>query len=391
MPGYKDELTAALQWRLGEAYSGKDGNKAIEWYEKALTILNEETKLREDAASAYFDVAYGLIEKKQFNEMVKLWTKAVNLRPDYTFAYYNRGLAYANLKQYDDAIADYSHAITLDPNDANAYNNRGLAYANLKQYDDAIADYSHAITLDPTYAKAYYNRGIAYANLKQYDDAIADFSHAITLDPTYALAYHNRGTAYRHLKQYDDAIADYSHALDLDPNLAQAYYNRGLAYLLQRDSLHASADYKRAYEFNPKDINAAWMAIWVGMDRQRPDEGIMAQLESIARIDEEDYVAYVCRGLVPGLRGKLKEGLAELEKAIPIKPDEWDAYFWKGMLCAYYYRGRHQMAVEAIEKALEVGIRGLPPVLLTPLYWLEADRPECFAACKERFLDKYGV
>jgi hypothetical protein len=45
------------------------------------------------------------------------------------------------------------------------------------------------------------------------------------------------------------------------------------------------------------------------------------------------------------------------------------------MLAAYYYRGQTHMEVteQAIERALEMDV---PPVLLTPLYWLEQDVPD---------------
>jgi hypothetical protein len=71
----------------------------------------------------------------------------------------------------------------------------------------------------------------------------------------------------------------------------------------------------------------------------------------------------------------VKDGLAELEQAISLDAEGWDAYFWKGMLCAYFYPGRNLAATEALGKALEMG---LPPVLLTPLYWLEKDKPNFF-------------
>src|SRR5205814_5046307 len=126
-------------------------------------------------------------------------------------------------------------------------------------------------------------------------------------------------------------------------------------------------------------LNSAWMAEWTGMSKQRVGREVSARLEEIAKIDPEHYVAYVCRSVVSGLRGNLKEGLEEIEKAIALDPAVWDAYFWKGMLFAYYYQGhshqREKMAMEAIEKALEVG---LPPILLTPLNWLEHDNPTFF-------------
>jgi tetratricopeptide (TPR) repeat protein len=78
--------------------------------------------------------------------------------------------------------------------------------------------------------------------------------------------------------------------------------------------------------------------------------------------------------------------LAEIEAAISLEPREWDAYFWKGMICAYL--GRNSAAIEAIEKALELD---LPPVLLTPLYWLQRDRPDFFREYAEPLLKRYDV
>jgi hypothetical protein len=85
---------------------------------------------------------------------------------------------------------------------------------------------------------------------------------------------------------------------------------------------------------------------------------------------------------------RLCEGLAELEPAIQMEPEDPDAYFWKGMLCAYL--GRNLAEIEAIEKSLKLD---LAPVLLTPLYWLKRkrDRPDFFAKHPKRLLEMYKV
>lgn len=123
------------------------------------------------------------------------------------------------------------------------------------------------------------------------------------------------------------------------------------------------------------------MAEWAAMNRERSSVETAERLEKIAAGNPQHYVAYVCRGVALGLQGKLKDGL--VEKAIPLDPEEWDAYFWKGMLCAYYYKSRYQQAIEAIEKALQVG--------LTPLYWLKKDRLDFFEQYARPLLEKYGV
>ena len=129
------------------------------------------------------------------------------------------------------------------------------------------------------------------------------------------------------------------------------------------------------------------MIIWVKMSRERPGLETAIQLKDAALVDPKHYGAYVCRGIAFGLRGRIKEGLLELERAIDLEPDFSEAYFWKGMLCTYYYRGRYQGAIEAIEKSLVVR-EGLPPVLLMPLYWLEKDRPDFFEQYARPLLEK---
>ena len=130
------------------------------------------------------------------------------------------------------------------------------------------------------------------------------------------------------------------------------------------------------------------MAEWAGMGMQRPEREIAERLEKMAEGSPQDYAAYVCRGVASGLQGKLKDGLAELERAISLESESWDAYFWKGMLCAYYYQGRYEQAKAAVEKALEVE---LPPVLLMGLYWLEKERPLFFEQYARPLLEHYSV
>ncbi len=115
---YRDELEAALWWRLGEAYQGKDDHKALAWYDKALSRLNAESELKEAAAETCYNIAYQLDEEKKHSECLPLLTKAIELKPDYALAYNSRGIANYELKQYELAIADYTSAISLDPNDA---------------------------------------------------------------------------------------------------------------------------------------------------------------------------------------------------------------------------------------------------------------------------------
>jgi hypothetical protein len=74
------------------------------------------------------------------------------LRQTLAIAYHRRGTAYASKKDYDQAIADYTKALEIDPKYVSALNDRGLAYTSKGDYERAIADVTRAVelTAEPT-------------------------------------------------------------------------------------------------------------------------------------------------------------------------------------------------------------------------------------------------
>src|SRR5258708_26341265 len=113
------------------------------------------------------------------------------------------------------------------------------------------------------------------------------------------------------------------------------------------------------------------MAAWAAMSKEPPTVETAMRLEIIDLVVPKDdiavYVALVSQGVALGLRGKPNEGLEKLEEAISLKPGAYDAHFWKSMLSAYAHPRGFRQVVRAIKQSLRLK---LPPILLTPLYWL---------------------
>jgi len=425
LSGFEMEIKALLWWRLGDAHRVKNKNKALTWYEKALTVLPDDSELKEVTARTYWDVA-NHNEKKKHAERLFFLNRAIQLKPDYVAAYFSRGVGYSHQKNFQEAIADFDVAIELDPGSALIYVQRGVTYRHQNKYQEAIADFERAIELDPRSAWAYFQRGITYGShldehqramndfdraielepklwqayvqrgrayrwRKEYQRAIADFDSAIALKANLAWAYASRSQVYTDLGNYQEAIAGFDHAITLEPRLAGTYKLRGDAYLWMRNIMKATDDYRQCYELDPTRDDALWMEEWARMGMHRPGVEVAERLEVIAAMDRKRYsmyISHICRGVALGLRNNLKDGLAELERVLILQPEVADCYFWKGMLCAYYYRGRPHTAMELIEKSLAMG---LPPLLLTPLHWLEKDLPDFYEQFAEPLLTRYGV
>ncbi len=381
----RDSLYTEVYNNRGLAYYYQQNyERAIADYTTAITLDAHYVLAYNNRGSAYH-------YQKEYGRAIADYTEAIALDFKYAFVYNNRGLAYHYQKEYKQAIADYTEAIALNPRYTSAYNNRGNAHYNQEQYKQAIADYTEAIALNAQYARAYSNRGNAYAKLKEYEQGIADYTEAMTLSPQDAVVYYNRGLAHQKLKEYEQAITDYSEAIAREPHNAVTHSNRGMSYLFVYRRSEAKQDFACAHELNTMDVNAAWMAEWAGMGKQRAGIELATRLEEItATVNAQSYEALVCQGVALGLRRKVKDGLERMETAIPLKVEEWDAYFWKGMLMLYYYQRASscEEAVRIIRHALTLG---LPPVLLTPLYSLQEDRPDTFVRYVRPLLIEFAV
>jgi tetratricopeptide (TPR) repeat protein len=147
-------------------------------------------------------------------------------------------------------------------------------------------------------------------------------------------------------------------------------------------------DFNQALVLDPMNIYTRWIGIWAMINENRVNAAteIANELEKITNVRSDSYIMYICRGVILGLRGSLKEGLEELEKAIQLAPEEWDSYFWKGMICAYL--GQNQKAQESFGWALN---QSLPPILLTPLRWFKQDRPDFYDTYAAPLLAEYNM
>ena len=70
------------------------------------------------------------------------------MNPRFANAYYYRGLAYLRKREYDQTISDYTKAIGINPRFAVAYAERAFAYCHFRrEYDKAWEDVHKAQSL----------------------------------------------------------------------------------------------------------------------------------------------------------------------------------------------------------------------------------------------------
>ena len=123
----KLEKTAEKQAKIEKAHGGETGNLAKQLEDirrgmaKGVSRNQIERKL---SAAEWFQKAYDhnaqMREKEgkkhqYLDEVIRLYTKAIEIDPGFAVAYLNRGITYRKKGDYDQAILDSSKAIEIDP------------------------------------------------------------------------------------------------------------------------------------------------------------------------------------------------------------------------------------------------------------------------------------
>ncbi|GFR87401.1 sperm-associated antigen 1-like [Elysia marginata] len=89
------------------------------------------------------------VQKGQFAEAIKCYSKCISLKPDQVACYTNRALCYLKLNQASDAATDCEMALQMEPKNPKALYRRALARKMTQQYKLSLQDLVELLKLEP--------------------------------------------------------------------------------------------------------------------------------------------------------------------------------------------------------------------------------------------------
>ena len=192
------------------------------------------------------------------------------------------------------------------------------------RYQEAMVIVENRLTSHPNdaIALAQKSRLISYEaeqrrTLGRMKEATECAEAAVKLAPNEALPYVARANTYRIAKQYEKAFADASTAVQCDPNNVMAHVIRAFAYHHLHDLEGMGREAKLGMEIDPNNPES-----------------------------RGTYVGYLFA------KGRIDEGLKELDRAIAISPRMAGLYFLKGY--GMDKKGRYKEAAQQYGLAIQI-------------------------------------
>ena len=121
------------------------------------------------ALSARFPVSVGKIALQPNEDKVIIKWKGPDGNEE-AENYNKQGLLLAKRKELENAIEKWRRAIALNPSDPDYHYNIGLAFFESKQYPKAQDRFNEALRLCPIYFKAHFVLGAIYSRMRKFTD-----------------------------------------------------------------------------------------------------------------------------------------------------------------------------------------------------------------------------
>lgn len=93
-----------------------------------------------------------------------------------------KGYNYSKKKQYDEAISCYNKAIEIDPTSKRGYGLRAFAYLAQKKWDQAITDFNKGLKYHPKSGCYYCGKARAYLGKNNIEQACLNFELSSIFD-----------------------------------------------------------------------------------------------------------------------------------------------------------------------------------------------------------------
>jgi tetratricopeptide (TPR) repeat protein len=111
---WQKDLEGALYWRRAALYQEHDRDKAVYWYQEAISHIEQNDVLREEAAYLHWLIAQDFYESGEYENSLSELKEALKIKFDFADANYSRGNVYCKIGAYNRAITEYQYAIALD-------------------------------------------------------------------------------------------------------------------------------------------------------------------------------------------------------------------------------------------------------------------------------------
>ena len=191
--------------------------------EKGEAIISNLIKGHPRSHVVYYGLGVVHAFKKQHDEAIKYFDRAIDIFPYFVEAHYNKAIAYKEKLQIANTIKSFKEVVAIgDPEDEIVKDARDF----LRKIEQQVKK-TDGIDLE-IYAECQekFDKAISYMEKQEWAKALDGFKDVLNKHKRHTQSYGNMGICYFRLGEREQALAALDKALEIDPAYEPAIINR---------------------------------------------------------------------------------------------------------------------------------------------------------------------
>ena len=360
--------------RKAQAYS------ALGRLKEAINIISEIEQQGESSFEIVLTKASIFSQLKDSKNAIKFFKEGLRLSEsdDKDEVYLDLAAEYENIGDYQAAIKVLKEAIKVNPNNESAIYEIAFCYDQLGDYESSIKCYSDFIDENPYSFTSWYNLGNAYSKLENYEKAIWAYDYCILINDGFGPVYFNIANSFLAVNKYKKAIENFHICIEMDGDDPVGFCYIGECHEQLGEYELAKLFYNKSLELAPL-LPDAWLGLGIVKDLEGDTREGLALIQKAAELDPENAGIY---HVLAGAHEKLKEfdeATEFYELSLAIDPSDEEC------LTNYVALLAEESIVAALSflETFDVTTNKIEPVLRVVLLWKMGDKAGSLHLFKE--------
>jgi tetratricopeptide (TPR) repeat protein len=298
------------------------------------------------SAGAYANLGVIYMRRKQWDQALRMLSKADRLAPAVAGIRLNIGLVYYRQNDFRAAIAPFESVLRDAPDSAQARYLLGLCYFFNERWAEAVdtlqplwgeqslnINYlyvlgvaahkagrteideraiSHLAEIGQDTPEFHLLMGKAHLNNEEDDNALTEFARAAKGDPKLPFLHFNMGLAYLHKQDYEEAAQEFQQDIAVEPDVAFSYDKLGTVYALEEKDAEAESSFRQALRLDPHLVSSQ-LGLAKIYQKQGKNSAALSALDLVEKMSPDNYTVHYLRGQVLQRRGQREKAKAEFD------------------------------------------------------------------------------
>jgi tetratricopeptide (TPR) repeat protein len=320
---------------------------------KAKEVLDFAQSQHPGSLDLMFSEAVVLMNLGRLNRALEVLDAIGKMEPFNEEVHLHKGSIYSQMRNHRRAVEHYKHALALaEEGRDEILVDLAFEFESLHMPEQAIAHLKEALAINPENEAALYELAYCFEATDAHQVAVAYFRQFTNEHPYSYVAWYSLGNALARL----DRLAESNEALELclaiEENFTSALFSKARNLLLIGDYQAAIDCYQETLaNEGPQAVTFSYIGeCYEKMERY---EQALIHYDQALALDPNWVDAWIGRGVVKDIQGRLQESVKDLEVAVKLAPEHSDAWYYYASALGHSERYEDALAAFARLNALE--------------------------------------